>query len=50
MNGYHYDVNSLYPFVMRAYKYPIGEYEIATKIKRKHFIRCIQNMEEEEEY
>jgi len=26
--GFHYDVNSLYPFCMREYKYPIGDYKI----------------------
>lgn len=23
-NGYHYDINSLYPYVMREFKYPVG--------------------------
>jgi hypothetical protein len=24
-NGYHYDINSLYPFVMKEFEYPIGK-------------------------
>ena len=29
INGYHYDVNSLYPFVMEAYSYPSGTFREA---------------------
>jgi len=24
-NGYHYDINSLYPYVMKEFKYPVGK-------------------------
>jgi hypothetical protein len=27
LNGYHYDYNSLYPFSMETFKYPIGDYK-----------------------
>jgi hypothetical protein len=26
-NGFHYDVNSLYPYCMKTFKYPVGNYE-----------------------
>lgn len=37
-NGYHYDVNSLYPFVMKYGKYPVGDYKIldAEESKKKY--------------
>jgi hypothetical protein len=30
INGFLYDVNSLYPFSMRAYRYPVGKFYIKT--------------------
>jgi hypothetical protein len=27
-DSFHYDVNSLYPYVMKAHEYPIGQYEV----------------------
>ena len=35
-NGYHYDVNSLYPSVMKDHEFPVGYYQFFTGKKAEH--------------
>lgn len=38
-DGFHYDVNSLYPYVMKANEFPVGYYELYDTIKAEYLYR-----------
>jgi hypothetical protein len=38
-DGFHYDVNSLYPYVMKSFKYPVGKPELLHSMKAEMIYR-----------
>lgn len=41
-NGYYYDVNSLYPYVMHNFKFPVGNYFLSSVPKSRLYIAEIE--------